>query len=112
MSTTGSAAEAKNDAKEAVGMASDRAKEAVDRGTNIAGDVAERSAEELRHYADRADRAVDSVAGTADDAAKYMHDADADTLVSDATSYVKRHPLQATVVALVLGFLLARMFSR
>jgi ElaB/YqjD/DUF883 family membrane-anchored ribosome-binding protein len=112
MSTAGDTSRIKDETQEAAKHAGERVRATVERGTDVAGDVAERGAEELRSYAAKADRAVDSVAGAADDAAQYMHDADADSLMGDVSGYVKRHPVQATIVALVAGFMLARLFSR
>ena len=82
----------------------------IDEGTSKVGDIAEKAAHVVRDRTTMADDAAETVASKLEAASENLHQADTDTLKTDVTSFVKKHPVQ-TAAAVVGGLLLLRMLS-
>jgi ElaB/YqjD/DUF883 family membrane-anchored ribosome-binding protein len=94
--------------------AGDFAKRQADAGMDRAAEGVHKVAETLRDRADhfsgmRAD-ANEYVADTVDRTADYLKEHDSQQLFGDVRSYVRKHPMQAAIGAIIGGVLLGKFF--
>ncbi len=86
------------------------------RPNDPASDWGDEAAEQARRLGDKVsegiDYAADQVRDHVDSTVEYFRTNDARRMLNDLTSYVKSHPTQALVGAVVVGFVAARLLRR
>ena len=79
-------------------------------------ELSESAAHEVRRFGNEVsegiDRAADAVERQTNRALAYFRDVDARKMMDDLTGYVRSHPAQALVGAVVLGFVTGRLIRR
>jgi preprotein translocase subunit SecF len=105
---------AQGQVKELSAKARDKAQERVEeqreriasRMENVAADL-KQHAEQTNRLQQEAERRVATGMATA---ASYLHSHRSDEVAEDVGSLIRRHPILAVVIALLAGYLLARLF--
>ena len=108
---------AKDKAAEVGGQMSDEARSQVDTRTTQAGDQLQDKAEGLHQMSDQLRdsgqdafaQLADTVASFTEDAARYLRDGNADSMMSDVEAYARRQPWVVAAGGLVLGFAASRI---
>lgn len=108
---------AKDKAAEVGSQVSDKAKSQVDTRTTEAGDQLQDKAEGLHQMGDQLRdsgqdafaQLADKVASFTEDAARYLRDADADSLMGDVEGFARRQPWAVAAGGLFLGFAASRV---
>ena len=108
---------AKDKAAEVGSQVSDKAKSQVDTRTTEAGDQLQDKAEGLHQMGDQLRdsgqdafaQLADKIAGFTEDAAKYLRDADGDSLFGDVERLARRQPWAVAAGGLFLGFAASRI---
>ena len=100
-------------AREAAGEYGQKAQEQIDKGTDQAAGGLEQAAEKLRAQAGGSEgmpaQAGVKVADSMETAASYLREHNSEDILNDVEHYVKGHPTQALVGAVVAGFLIGRV---
>lgn len=113
------AGQAQEKAQVAVGEAQDKVREQLDQRSSQLAEQAHQQASDLRSVSealrdqgkDRPARAVDRLAGYAEQAGSYLRDTDADSMLSDAEDLGRRKPGAVAAGALALGLLASRFLK-
>jgi ElaB/YqjD/DUF883 family membrane-anchored ribosome-binding protein len=97
--------------KTQLGEAAETAKDKVDSVREPVADKLRGAADTLRQKGERIPGGA-AVAGAAEASASYIESHNAQQMVEDVMTIVKKNPAQSLLVAGVLGFLIARAFRR
>jgi hypothetical protein len=110
---------AQEQAQTTAGQAQDKVRDQVGQRSSQLGAQLNQQASDLRSVSealrdqgkDRPAKAVDHVAGYAEQAGGYLHDRDADTLLNDAENLGREKPGTVALGALAIGFLASRFLK-
>lgn len=113
------AGRAQEQAQAVAGQAQDRLREQVDQRSTQAGEQLHGHASDLRSVSqalrdqgkDRPAQLTDRVAGYAEKAGSYLHDKNADAMLSDAEDLGRQKPAAVAAGALAIGFVAARFLK-
>ena len=100
-------------ARESAGEYGQKAQEQLDKGTDQAAGGLEQAAERLRSQTEGSEGMPAQMgvkaADTMESAAGYLRDHNTEDILNDVEHYVKEHPTQALVGAVVAGFVIGRV---
>ena len=100
-------------AREQASQYGEKAQEAMGRGTERAGSglttVGEKIRERTEGQGGTAEQVGSRVAGGLEKAGQYLRDKDSSQMFDDVEEYVRSHPMQGLVGAVVAGFVIGRV---
>ena len=113
------AGQAQEKAQQAAGQAQARVRDEIDQRSTQLAEQAHQQASDLRSVSgalrdqgqDRPADLADRLAGYAEQAGGYLHDKDADAMLSDAEQFGRQKPAVVAVGALALGFVASRFLK-
>jgi ElaB/YqjD/DUF883 family membrane-anchored ribosome-binding protein len=113
--TSQAISEAANQAKERAAQFGQTVAQKVDEQRDAAAGALHNASETMHRHAERlpaGSEYVHSAAEGLDSVAGYMAEHDANEMMQDAGSFIKRHPGASVLVGVAAGFLLGRMIWR
>jgi ElaB/YqjD/DUF883 family membrane-anchored ribosome-binding protein len=100
-------------AREAAGEYGHKAQDQLDKGTDQAAGGLEQAADKLRSQTGNSEgmpaQAGAKVADSMETTASYLREHNTEEILNDVEHYVKEHPTQALVGAVVAGFMIGRV---
>jgi len=117
--TQKAAGQAQEQVQAAAGQAQAKLREQLDQRSSQLAEKAHQQASDLRSVSealrdrgkDRPAQAVDRLAGYAEQAASYLRDTEADSMLSDAEEFGRRKPAAVAAGALALGLVASRFLK-